>query len=504
MRVSPLAAALIILPALFPVMTFAAVQPPPKDTGLQLAANPPMRTLHTPAPPPPAPSETFETRAGFTLITTLDEFREAIKKDGQLIRMKPGVYRAVKTDPPQKIPLRHAAPGPDGTIRHAEQQHIFAVNGSDNHFDLRGVVIETPVSLQSRLTGAAHVSDCWHINGSGNTIEGGYFRNITDRPYPEYRVAENEFEVCGDNTTFIDCTFDIRGSVPYGYSDYYGKGGPNFGRLNKHSALAIVHANNTRIVGCRFHQRSFGHCIHFHTVDGVLITNCVLEGTLRPTNDIFKETAGRAVEYDFHLMYRGRRPIPRDEMIPLTEDGIRSYDNVRNITVADTTVSRMRGCFQLLCTGDITLRNVTVREAGDFCFDLSAGDKGKVLMENCRADLAYNPIFNLTRGGLPRNSTYELTLLDPAEGAQSTPRTSIGTICGIGCTFILHDGTTRPLPDQYNRLICGGKQKLENSKIINHSAARLILMKNVRNCTVESRGPVEDHGRDNRIIRAAN
>ncbi len=489
------------LTLLLPPMLGAQTPSPTKDGGFQLATNPPMQRVHTPAPPPPAPAETFEIREGFTLISTLDEFRAAIKRDGQRIRMKPGVYRATKLDPPQKILLRHAAPDADGNPRYAEQQHIFAVNGSDNHFDLRGVVIETPVSLQSQLTGKAHVADCWHINGSGNTLEGAYFRNIIDRPYPDYRVAENEFEVCNDNTTFLDCTFDIRGSVPYGYTDFYGKGGPNFGRLNKHSALAIVHANNTRIIGCRFHQQSFGHCIHFHTVDGVLITNCVLEGTLRPTNDIFHETAGRAVEYDFHIMYRGKRPIPRGEMIPLTEDGIRSYENVRNITVIDTTVSRMRGCFQLLCTGDITLENVTVREAGDFSFDLSAGSAGKVVMKNCRSDLAYNPIFNLTRGDLPQGATYELTLLDPAEGVQPTPRTSIGTICGIGCTFTLHDGTTRPLPERYNRLICGGKKKLENSRIVNHSRARLILMKNVRNCTVESLGPVEDNGRDNRIIQ---
>ena len=68
-------------------------------------------------------------------------------------------------------------------------------------------------------------------------------------------------------------------------------------------------------------------------------------------------------------MYRGKRPIPHDQMIPLTEDGVRSYGGDKNITVVDTTVERMRGCFQLLCEGDVTLENVTVLEAGDFSFD---------------------------------------------------------------------------------------------------------------------------------------
>lgn len=70
--------------------------------------------------------------------------------------MKPGIFRAKEVDPP--IPEKN-------------QRHIYAVNnGSGNHFDLRGVVIETPVSLQSKLTNKAHVADSWHINGKNNTV----------------------------------------------------------------------------------------------------------------------------------------------------------------------------------------------------------------------------------------------------------------------------------------------------------------------------------------------
>jgi len=472
-----------------------------KDTGLQLSENPPMQTTFKAPPAPPSLGDNFEIREGFTLISTLDEFREAIKRDGQRIRMRPGVYRAREVDPPISFPVRHAEPNEEGNLPINQQQHIFAVTGSRNHFDLRGVVFETPVSVQSRLSGRAHVSDTWHINGSENVFEGGYFRNVTDMPYPEYRVTENEFEVCNDDNTFLDCTFVIRGSVPYGYSDYYGKGGPNFGRLNKHSFMSISHANGTRLIGCRVYQQSFGHCVHFHKVDGVRIETCFFTGTLRPTNDIFAEEVGRAREYDFQVMYRGKRPIPRDQMIPLTEDGVRSYNEVKNVTVVDTTVERMRGCFQLLCMGDITLENVTVREAGDFSFDLSAGDRGKVVMKNCRSDVAYNPVFNLTRGPVPQDAFYEVTILSPAEGVEPTVRTSLGKLCGQRCKFIFHDGTTRPLPDAANHLHCGGKKGLVDSTVINHTSATLILNERVRGCTIESVGPVEDHGRDNTIRR---
>lgn len=485
---------------LFLLLSLIAASGQDKDLSLQLAPNPPMRFIARPAPEPAPITDAFETRPGFTLIETLEAFRAAIKKDGQKIRMKPGVYRADSVDPPMTISVKHAQPDEKGQKPTRRQQHIFAVNGSGNHFDLRGVVIETPVSIQSKLGGGAHVADSWHINGADNTFEGGYFRNVVDRPYPQFRATECEFEICNDGNTFLNCTFVIKGSSPYGYSDYYGKGGPNFGGLNKHSFMSIDHAKNTKIIGCKLYMQSFGHAIHLHNADGVLIKDCFLTGALRPTSDIHLETTGRAKDYNFNIMYRGQRPIPRDQMIPLTEDGIRTYGGDKNITVVNTTIERMRGCLQIHSQTDITLDNVTVLEAGDFAFDLSAGGDGKVVMKNCRADLAYNPIFNLTRGALPKNSQYELTILSPAEGIAPTPRTSLGVICGDRCTFTIHDGALRPLPEKANQLTCGGAKPLTNSTVINETTAKLILKENVENCTIRSVGPVVDLGKNNTIV----
>ncbi len=490
---------IMLIPLIGCSLSVSNVSGQDKDISVQLAENPPMQVISKTPPTPIVDEEKFEIRDGFVLISTLDEFRTAIKEDHQNIRMKPGVYRAEKIDSPMTVPILRTRPDKNGNLPKNRQEHIFAANGSANYFDLRGVVFETPVSLQSKLSGRAHVADTWHINGSGNTFEGGYFRNIVDRTYPDYRVTECEFEVCNDNNTFLDCTFVIKGSVPYGYTDYYGKGGPNFGRLNKHSFMSIDHANNTKLIGCKVYMQAFGHCLHFHKVDGVLIKECYFTGTVRPTNDIFKETVGRAVEYDFHIMYRGERPIPHNQMIPLTEDGVRAYNEVENVTVIDTTVERLRGCIQLLCVGDVTLENVTVIEAGDFSYDLSAGDKGKIVMKNCHGDIAHNPLFNLTRGPIPKDAFYEVTILSPAEGIQPTARTSLGTICGDGCTFILHDGTTRPLPAKVNHLNCGGRHGLKNCTLTNYTSARLILNKRVANCTIKSVGPVEDNGKDNTI-----
>lgn len=468
-----------------------------KDLGIQLAGNPPIQVIQREAPPLPEVDGDFEVREGFVLIDSLDAFRQVIKKDNQKIRMQPGIYRASRVDPPVTFRALRASEGEPATT----QEQIFAVTGSNNHFDLRGAIFETPVSVQDTLTRKTHMADSWRIAGSDNVFEGGYFRNVVDMEYLSYHNASNEFEVVNDNNTFLDCNFVIKGSKPYGYSDFYGKGRESYTKLGKHSFMSIEDANGTEVIGCQIYNQSFGHAIHMHKVDGVLIQGCLITGALRPTNDIFKEKVGLARENDFSILYRGKRPIPRDEMIPLTEDAVRSYNDVRNVVVLDTVVERQRGCFQLLCTGDIRLENVTVRECGDFCFDLSSGKLGKVVMKNCFADLAYNPVFNLSRGELPTEALYEVTILSPMEGVTPTRRSSLGVICGDRSTFILRDGTTRPLPKEANRLICGGKQPLVDCVVTNYTKATLILEKNVENCVIQSVGPVIGQGKNNKVTK---
>jgi len=172
-----------IATALFFVLAFVGVslgQHAAFDPGLQYAENPPM-VVNTRVPPEPAKAtEKFEVRKGFRVIESLDEFRKAIKMSGQKVRMKPGIYRAKKADEPTEFPLKGADRKRYGKMEVVKQEHIFAVNGSNNSFDLRGVVIETPVSVQSKLTGRTHVSDCWHVNGNENIFIGGYFRNVID------------------------------------------------------------------------------------------------------------------------------------------------------------------------------------------------------------------------------------------------------------------------------------------------------------------------------------
>ena len=462
-----------------------------------------MQLIMREAPPLPEPTEDFEVREGFTLIDSLDDFRAAIKRDNQKIRLKPGHYIAKKVDAP--VTFTKVRPAVEGKAQTATQEQVFAITGSDNHLDLRGVVFTIPSSTKDQLTRKTHMADNWRVNGANNIIEGAYFRTEVDKPYPTFFSGGNLFEVANDGNTFLDCTFHVKGSSPFGYSDYYGKGRGAFTKLDKHSFMSLEDANNTTLRGCKIYNHAFGHAIHFHQVDGVLIEDCFFSGALRETKDILREKAGLAKEHGFKIMFRGERPIPRNEVIPITEDAIRSYNNVYNIVVRDTTIERQRGCVQLLCPGgDLTLERVTVLEAGDFSYDVSTGRKGKTVLKDCVADIAYNPIFNLTRGELPYEAFYEITVINSAEGTRYTPRTGLGTICGEKSTFIFHDGTTRRIPSKAFMLTAGGKKPLIDSTVTNYTKADIVLEKNVKNCTIRTAGRVIDRGQNNKIIKIKN
>ena len=456
-----------------------------KYTGIQHELNPPMRVLGTPAPSANIPEGPFQTHAGFVIVDSLEKLRETLKKDNQKIRLKPGVYTAKTKEEP--INGLHS---------------IFAVTGSNNYFDLRNTVILTPVSLQSKLPQKSHISDSWQIIGDNNTFDGGYFKNEVDLEYPDYRVVDNEFDVRGEGNTFKNCTFLNRGSVPYGYTDFYGKGSTRFGRLDKHSCMSLENAKNTKLIGCKIYMQSYGHALHLHAAEGVHIEDCLFSGVLRPTNDIFHETVGRAKEYDFHMKYRSHQPIPKDVVIPLSEDGIRTYGEDKDITIINTTVERMRGNLQIFADGDIILKNVIVREAGDFGLDVSAFPPGKVTATGIRVDNTYRPAFYLRRGPIPENSNYEVTIMGHPTKRLKSKYYDLGFICGKNCTFSLKKGPGKLLPKEANILQCGDeKRPLTDSSIINRTNAKIILSKYTENCKVESVGPVEDKGKNNTIIK---
>ncbi len=499
---------LLLLWSLGPMLGTLSAQPvglrtDEKNRSLQRAENPPMVVLTRTPPEPEVNTGDFERRKGFKLVDSLEEFRRALHQDNQKIRLKPGVYTAESKH--GKI---------DG------RESIFGVTGSNNHFDLRGAVIETPASVMKTLSRKAHVPQSWVITGSGNTFEGGYFRNVLDEKFP-FHASQNEFQVQADDTTFRNGTFVVKGSFPYGYTDFYGKGGSRWTGLNKHSFMAVSDVHDFQLINSDLYHKSFGHGVHFHGTSGGRVEGCNLYGTVRPTNDIIEpgkaipkgleafteenvyspsgryETVGPAAEHDYQIMYRSTRPIPPNEMIPLTEDGIRSYNNVEDITVKDTYIERFRHCLTLNGPGDYLYENVTVREAGNIAFQ-TASTEGDVVVRNSFADVAYSPLLDLTtRAPVPDGDFYEFTVLSARDPEAEKVFTSteleapksIGSIHGRDTTFVFRDGKERELPDKFNYIRVAGKG-LKESVLVNLTSAEVRLNEKASGSLIISAGPV--------------
>lgn len=301
--------------------------------------------------------------------------------------------------------------------------------------------------------------------------------------------------------------------------------------------MFVGEVENFRLTNSEVYQQSFGHGVHFHGTNSGLIEGCSLYGTVRPTNDIIEpgeavpkgldeftesnvysppgryETHGPAAEHDYQIMYRRTRPIPPDEMIPLTEDAVRSYGGVQDITVRNTYIERYRHCLTLNGPGDYIYENVTVREAGNIAFQTaSASRKGNVIVRECAADLAYSPILDLTgRSAKPLGDFYEITVLDARDPRAEKTFTSteleapkcVGSIQGTETTFLFRNGRTREIPDKFNFITIRG-EGLDNCVLINYTSAEVRLNEKASDCLILSAGPVTGKNGKNRIINLTN
>ena len=429
----------------------------------------------------------FEVRPGFTVIGSLAELRDCLAASGQKIRMRPGVYQVVSADQDHKT--------------------VFHVGGSGNYFDLRGVTIQIDTKVLAALRGKVHELAVYRVPGSNLTFEGALFEDVGDEP-PYHGLSD--FSILGNGNTFKDCTFIVRGSAPYGYGDLFGKGAGAKVHLQKHAAMS-VHADNTKILGCRYFIRTFGHAIHMHGAQNTLVQDVYVEGALRRSDEILAEKDGPAAR----LAYKDHddRPIPKGVMICLAEDGIRAYHNggrdqperlTGDITVVNCTVKRMRGGITLaLASGKVEVRGCTVTESGYPGDAYSVPSAG--LIRNCRGDAAYTPLLRLGYSH-KQKADVELELLD------SVPRVGndlLALINGHG-----HKVTITPSPAMATSkdLVIAvaqayrgdeedvGKTAASNVELNNRTAHRVLLSPSSSDCTVRSLGPVTDQGTHNTVM----
>ena len=445
-----------------------------------------------------APRE-FGVRRGFTVVDTIASLRKVMAQSDQKIRVKPGVYL-----------VSDALDGDPKTV--------FRCSGSNNHFDLRGVTIQIDTKVMASMkSNRAHDLGVYRIEGSNVTFEGARFEDVGDHPP---RRSLGEFSVTGDDVKFLNCRFIIRGSAPYGYGDIYGKGAGAAVWLQKHSAVGIT-GDRCVIDSCDFRIHTFGHGIHMHGAQDTVIRNVTMEGDLRPTDDIYKETSGPAVKYGFKVMFppwRKGQPIPKGQMLSLTEDGIRAYvyGNDRNgkrrrtghITVENCAITRMRGGITICMARTGRITNCTVIDSGGHAYSVPSDG----IVRNCRGNAAYAPLLSIPYKQT-RRADIELELLESEKELGDHP---LARITGDRGHRIKITYAGKALPKKLRPIVLGSvgdrytEANCTPAELVKHHQARKIVLENMTahpveltqyswGCQVTSLGPVDDNGEDSQV-----
>ena len=315
-------------------------------------------------------------------ISSLAELAEYAAKSGNQVRMKPGTYAVTR-------------------IYSDDPKTVFRFSGSSNRFDLAGVILQTDTQVHADMPrGNPHEHTGFLVDGDRIEFIGGVFEDIGEQAAPR---GINEFAVLGNDITFRDCQIIIRGSSPYGYGDLYGKGRGAATRLQKHSAMAVL-GDRMLIDGCDFKVFSFGHGIHIHGAQDTVVRNVTMEGALRLTDELYKEKSGLAAEHKYKMMYPPwleGRPIPKGQMLSLTEDGIRAYldgkdregNNRRtgHITVENCVVKRMRGGITITMANGGKVTDCTVLDSGGHAYSIPPNG----VVRRCKGNAAFSPLLSM-------------------------------------------------------------------------------------------------------------
>lgn len=432
-------------------------------------------------------------------VSSIEELRLAAQMSGRVVTMLPGEY-VVEDHMPN------------------DPKTIFHFSGSNNEFIFTDVRIIVPTSVLAAMgPGNVHEFATYRIDGSNVVFNGGHFENTgEEKPYKSLA----EFEVQGNNISFIGCEIVIRGSSPFGYGDMYGKGSGSAVGLFKHSAMSIL-GDDVLVDACIFKVFAYGHGIHIHGSQNTIIRNVNMEGILRLTDEIYEETSGPAFDHDFKIMYPDwfqGFPIPKGEMLSLTEDGIRAYldgtdvngvnRRTGKITVENCVVDKMRGGITLtLGSGIADVKNCVVTRCAH-AFSLPSNS----IVRNCKGDAAFGPLLSMPYSN-KGNADIELELI-PADTIMGTHPlaevsgknhkikiTSTGDVSKYNQTIKIGDVGYRYNETNSTEDVLKEKHAATGIQLINETNLPVLLTKYASGCSVTSvNGEVEDLGTNN-VVR---
>lgn len=333
-------------------------------------------------------------------VSNLTQLADVAARSGQSLKLQPGVYRMA--DYLTEGVLQEIRDGVDRTDRRPPVP-MFVFRGSNNRFDLREATIEIDTTLYRKLPQGGYTR-CLIIAGSNNWFNGLTIRNTG----PNQGSGGNTVSVAGASNTLENFTLHVRGSFPYGYGDYMGKGGPNLVNIQKQSGIQVL-GNGSVLRHCRVFSRALGHCFYIQVGTDIRLEDCYAEGEMRPTSAMLRDTNGPAFNLGFKSVYEnrdGRYIIAPGYMKSLVEDGFRTYGSAGTVTLVNCTAINTRAGFEIGAPDNSPVKTVLQNCVARGC-ERAYLLGSHTVVRQCRGDAKYGPLLYL-RGG--RDSDIELEL----------------------------------------------------------------------------------------------
>ena len=427
-----------------------------------------------------------------TTVTSLSGLRDAVQNSNQQITLVSGEYQW------ESLP---------------EESRVIDCSGSDNTIDLTGVRI---------LVRVGSIREAYfNMSGNNNVLRNGivedYYQSgleeVTDfSAYNNDRTnlayglkGDPIMSITGDGNLVEGLEMIVKGSFPYGYGSQYGIGAVNTFGLSKRCGILITGIDGggvgNTLDGVTMHHYAFGHGIFMQNgATETVIKNCYIEGRMRQSDDIYNDTETYDLPYltDYKfptgddwrtLPFIESYDIPRDEnsvVYPLSEDGIRAYNDTGSVIVENCTVKQMRGGIRLYLASSATVTNSVAIDCGNTNYNMPAD--GSITGSSGNFSFAPLSDFRLSRS----RQNIEMTIL-PSANAIGTH--NLADVLGNNHNIVFHR-SPGPLDDDEERsIVVSGS----NSTIVNETEYSIILESTASGNTIISCGDVTDNGSDNNI-----
>jgi hypothetical protein len=359
---------------------------------------------------------------GFVTVDSLEELRSYGARDKVMVRLHPGVY----------------------ALERATSHRFLQFTGHDSHYDLRGVTLRVDTRLFRQFGDPGGVDGFYRVidlAGDRTVFEGAKIETFGDLPGIQSR--NKIVNITGSGAVLRGVDITTSGSSPWGYGSLYGIAS---GDVRKMNGIRIGWpAKGAKVTQCRVHMRAMGHAIFVQGAVDTCIEDCQVDGLLRPTNGILAEKSGYAFDREFKTAGSGYiegvhvgagGTILPDEMISLSEDGIRLYDQGAGHPTGKTAILRctVRQMRRGICTAHgpaaDQINNCEVRDCVAAGFNLGSGD----MLEHCRADAKYSEALSCPYP-FSNGVRVDLTILDSRNGLAND---LLATLNGRGHSVRLH------------------------------------------------------------------